>query len=119
MVVPQRPGRITEGEIVRKRPSERSFADEYGVRLHNRAARNGLLRERGNILTIYGLGTSWHHANQEVRNSEAGQSQELSSPGQVIPPLLLPPAAAPRTLCPRGAVLLTVAGPGDRGGSPT
>ena len=49
--------RITEGEIVRKLPSERSFAEEYGVAYTTVRHAMALLRERGIIVTVHGRGT--------------------------------------------------------------
>jgi GntR family transcriptional regulator len=49
--------RITEGEITRKLPSERSFADEYGVAYTTVRHAMALLRERGVIITVHGRGT--------------------------------------------------------------
>ena len=49
--------RITEGEITRKLPSERSFADEYGVAYTTVRHAMALLRERGIIVTVHGRGT--------------------------------------------------------------
>jgi len=49
--------RITEGEITRKLPSERSFAEEYGVAYTTVRHAMALLRERGIIVTVHGRGT--------------------------------------------------------------
>lgn len=49
--------RITEGEITRKLPSERSFAEEYGVAYTTVRHAMALLRERGIIITVHGRGT--------------------------------------------------------------
>ena len=47
----------TEGEITRKLPSERSFAEEYGVAYTTVRHAMALLRERGLIVTVHGRGT--------------------------------------------------------------
>jgi DNA-binding GntR family transcriptional regulator len=49
--------RITEGEITRKLPSERGFAEEYGVAYTTVRHAMALLRERGIIVTVHGRGT--------------------------------------------------------------
>jgi GntR family transcriptional regulator len=49
--------RITEGEIERKLPSERSFAEEYGVAYTTVRHAMALLRDRGIIITVHGRGT--------------------------------------------------------------
>jgi GntR family transcriptional regulator len=49
--------RITEGEITAKLPSERSFADEYGVAYTTVRHAMAVLRERGAIVTAHGRGT--------------------------------------------------------------
>jgi len=49
--------RIAEGEITRKLPSERSFAEEYGVAYTTVRHAMALLRERGIIVTVHGRGT--------------------------------------------------------------
>ena len=49
--------RIAEGEIARKLPSERSFAEEYGVAYTTVRHAMALLRERGIIVTVHGRGT--------------------------------------------------------------
>jgi GntR family transcriptional regulator len=60
--------RITEGEITRKLPSERSFAEEYGVAYTTVRHAMALLRERGIIITVHGRGTF-------VTPSEPGSAQ--------------------------------------------
>jgi DNA-binding GntR family transcriptional regulator len=49
--------RISQGEIARKLPAERAFADEYGVAYTTVRHAMKLLRERDVILTIHGRGT--------------------------------------------------------------
>jgi DNA-binding GntR family transcriptional regulator len=49
--------RIAEGEITAKLPSERSFADEYGVAYTTVRHAMSVLRERGVIVTAHGRGT--------------------------------------------------------------
>ena len=49
--------RITAGEISTKLPSERSFAEEYGVAYTTVRHAMALLRERGIIVTVHGRGT--------------------------------------------------------------
>ena len=49
--------RITEGEITAKLPSERAFAEEYGVAYTTVRHAMAVLRERGIILTAHGRGT--------------------------------------------------------------
>ena len=49
--------RITAGEISTKLPSERSFAEEYGVAYTTVRHAMALLRERGLIVTVHGRGT--------------------------------------------------------------
>jgi GntR family transcriptional regulator len=49
--------RIAEGEISMKLPSERSFADEYGVAYTTVRHATAILRERGLIVTVHGRGT--------------------------------------------------------------
>ena len=49
--------RITAGEISAKLPSERSFAEEYGVAYTTVRHAMALLRERGLIVTVHGRGT--------------------------------------------------------------
>ena len=49
--------RITEGEIAAKLPSERSFAEEYGVAYTTVRHAMAVLRERGIIVTVHGRGT--------------------------------------------------------------
>jgi GntR family transcriptional regulator len=49
--------RITEGEITMKLPSERSFAEEYGVAYTTVRHAMAVLRERGIIVTVHGRGT--------------------------------------------------------------
>ena len=49
--------RINEGEITAKLPSERSFADEYGVAYTTVRHSMAVLRERGVIVTAHGRGT--------------------------------------------------------------
>jgi GntR family transcriptional regulator len=49
--------RITEGEIPAKLPSERSFAEEYGVAYTTVRHAMAVLRERGIIVTVHGRGT--------------------------------------------------------------
>lgn len=49
--------RITEGEITSKLPSERSFAEEYGVAYTTVRHATAVLRERGIIVTAHGRGT--------------------------------------------------------------
>jgi len=49
--------RITEGEITAKLPSERSFAEEYGVAYTTVRHAMAVLRERGIIITAHGRGT--------------------------------------------------------------
>ena len=49
--------RISEGEITAKLPSERSFADEYGVAYTTVRHAMAVLRERGIVLTAHGRGT--------------------------------------------------------------
>jgi GntR family transcriptional regulator len=49
--------RIAEGEISAKLPSERSFAEQYGVAYTTVRHAMALLRERGLIVTVHGRGT--------------------------------------------------------------
>jgi GntR family transcriptional regulator len=49
--------RINEGEIPAKLPSERSFAEEYGVAYTTVRHAMAVLRERGIIVTVHGRGT--------------------------------------------------------------
>lgn len=49
--------RITDGEIPAKLPSERSFAEEYGVAYTTVRHAMAVLRERGVIITVHGRGT--------------------------------------------------------------
>jgi GntR family transcriptional regulator len=49
--------RITEGEISAKLPSERSFAEEYGVAYTTVRHAMAVLREREVIITVHGRGT--------------------------------------------------------------
>jgi GntR family transcriptional regulator len=49
--------RITGGEITAKLPSERSFAEEYGVAYTTVRHAMAVLRERGIIVTVHGRGT--------------------------------------------------------------
>jgi GntR family transcriptional regulator len=49
--------RITAGEITAKLPSERSFADEYGVAYTTVRHAMAVLRERGVVVTVHGRGT--------------------------------------------------------------
>jgi GntR family transcriptional regulator len=49
--------RISEGEITAKLPSERSFAEEYGVAYTTIRHAMAVLRERGIIVTVHGRGT--------------------------------------------------------------
>jgi DNA-binding GntR family transcriptional regulator len=49
--------RIAEGEISAKLPSERSFAEEYGVAYTTVRHAMAVLRERGIIVTVHGRGT--------------------------------------------------------------
>ena len=49
--------RIAKGEIAAKLPSERSFADEYGVAYTTVRHAMAVLRERGVIVTVHGRGT--------------------------------------------------------------
>ena len=49
--------RITAGEISTKLPSERSFAEEYGVAYTTVRHAMALLRERELIVTVHGRGT--------------------------------------------------------------
>ena len=49
--------RITEGEISAKLPSERSFAEEYGVAYTTVRHAMAVLREREVIVTVHGRGT--------------------------------------------------------------
>ena len=49
--------RIAEGEISAKLPSERSFAEEYGVAYTTVRHAMAVLRERGVIVTVHGRGT--------------------------------------------------------------
>jgi DNA-binding GntR family transcriptional regulator len=49
--------RIAEGEITAKLPSERSFADEYGVAYTTVRHAMAVLRERGVVVTVHGRGT--------------------------------------------------------------
>jgi GntR family transcriptional regulator len=49
--------RIAEGEITKKLPGERSFAEEYGVAYTTVRRAMGVLRERGVIITVHGRGT--------------------------------------------------------------
>ena len=46
-----------EGEISAKLPSERSFAEEYGVAYTTVRHAMAVLRERGIIVTVHGRGT--------------------------------------------------------------
>jgi GntR family transcriptional regulator len=49
--------RITEGEISRRLPSERSLAGEYEVAYSTVRHAMKVLRERGLIVTVHGRGT--------------------------------------------------------------
>ena len=49
--------RIAEGEISAKLPSERSFAEEYGVAYTTVRHAMAVLRECGVIVTVHGRGT--------------------------------------------------------------
>jgi GntR family transcriptional regulator len=49
--------RITEGEISRRLPSERSLAGEYEVAYSTVRHAMKVLRERGVIVTVHGRGT--------------------------------------------------------------
>ena len=49
--------RITEGEIPAKLPSERSFAEEYGVAYTTVRHAMAVLRDREVIITVHGRGT--------------------------------------------------------------
>ncbi len=49
--------RVTEGEITAKLPSERSFAEEYGLAYTTVRHAMAVLRERGIIVTAHGRGT--------------------------------------------------------------
>lgn len=49
--------RIADGEITAKLPSERSFAEEYGVAYTTVRHAMALLRDRGVIITVHGRGT--------------------------------------------------------------
>ena len=49
--------RITDGEITAKLPSERSFAEEYGVAYTTVRHAMAVLREREIIITVHGRGT--------------------------------------------------------------
>jgi GntR family transcriptional regulator len=49
--------RIEAGEIAAKLPSERSFAEEYGVAYTTVRHAMAMLRERGIIVTVHGRGT--------------------------------------------------------------
>lgn len=49
--------RIAEGEISAKLPSERGFAEEYGVAYTTVRHAMAVLRERGTIVTVHGRGT--------------------------------------------------------------
>jgi DNA-binding GntR family transcriptional regulator len=49
--------RIAGGEITAKLPSERSFAEEYGVAYTTVRHAMAVLRERGIIVTAHGRGT--------------------------------------------------------------
>jgi len=49
--------RITAGEITAKLPSERSFAEEYGVAYTTVRHAMAVLREREIIVTVHGRGT--------------------------------------------------------------
>ena len=49
--------RIAEGEISAKLPSERSFAEEYGVAYITVRHAMAVLREREVIVTVHGRGT--------------------------------------------------------------
>jgi GntR family transcriptional regulator len=49
--------RIADGEIAAKLPSERSFAEEYGVAYTTVRHAMAVLRERGIIVTVHGRGT--------------------------------------------------------------
>jgi DNA-binding GntR family transcriptional regulator len=60
--------RINEGEIAAKLPSERSFAEEYGVAYTTVRHAMAVLRERGIIVTVHGRGTY-------VKPTEAGNNQ--------------------------------------------
>lgn len=60
--------RIAEGEISAKLPSERSFAEEYGVAYTTVRHAMEILRERGLIVTVHGRGTF-------VKPSEPGSAQ--------------------------------------------
>ena len=57
--------RITEGEIATKLPSERSFAEEYGVAYTTVRHAMAVLRERGVIVTVHGRGTYVKPQNSE------------------------------------------------------
>jgi DNA-binding GntR family transcriptional regulator len=49
--------RIAGGEIPAKLPSERSFAEEYGVAYTTVRHAMAVLRDRGVIVTVHGRGT--------------------------------------------------------------
>ena len=49
--------RIADGEITMKLPSERSFAEEYGVAYSTVRHAMAVLRDRGIIVTVHGRGT--------------------------------------------------------------
>jgi len=49
--------RVAEGEISAKLPSERDFAEEYGVAYTTVRHAMAILRERGIIVTVHGRGT--------------------------------------------------------------
>jgi GntR family transcriptional regulator len=49
--------RIAEGEISAKLPSERSFAEEYGVAFTTVRHAMAVLRDREVIVTVHGRGT--------------------------------------------------------------
>lgn len=49
--------RISEGEISMRLPSERSFAEDYGVAYSTVRHAMAVLRDRGLIVTVHGRGT--------------------------------------------------------------
>jgi GntR family transcriptional regulator len=61
--------RITDGEITAKLPSERSFADEYGVAYTTVRHAMATLRERGIIVTAHGRGTYVKPRDPGIRQS--------------------------------------------------
>jgi GntR family transcriptional regulator len=66
--------RIAAGEITAKLPSERSFAEEYGVAYTTVRHAMKVLRERGLIITVHGRGTF-------VKPAEGQSPQGGNSPG--------------------------------------